>query len=227
MKIAPELIKTKAKAGKTEDGSPVMYIETHGGLHAFFSKKEEKWVALGAAQHRAIASFFAEKKAESELLGKIKWTEDFLGKSEQESRTEADRLRNEFFYPVELKKTPGDYLVYDLTTKEIDLMDHENVSYGIENQLFSENTLIRREHEAKPTWINKHPDFLNKSNDSEPVPEPVEDDFQPSAALMDKIISAGIVELVRKAQDDKDEDLLLALKQKTKEYLKDRKVLRG
>lgn len=73
MKIDKDQIAETFIAGKTKDGKNIVYVATHGGLHAFFCKDEDGNVSsIGAAPHKAIARFLAEKKEPG-----IKWNEDF------------------------------------------------------------------------------------------------------------------------------------------------------
>lgn len=73
MKIDKDQMAETFIAGKTSDGRNVVYVATHGGLHAFFCKdKEGNISAIGAAPHRAISRFLAEKKEPG-----IKWNEEF------------------------------------------------------------------------------------------------------------------------------------------------------
>jgi hypothetical protein len=120
MKIPAEEIKTKEIAGETKDGRPVVYIETVGGLHAFFCKDEDgKISALGAAPHAAIAKFLAEKKED------IEWNE--IKKSEEISLF--DRLRDAIFMPS-LPEPVGDenlFAVYDISKSEIEIMYSEEL----------------------------------------------------------------------------------------------------
>ena len=95
MKISADQIEDKGIAGKTEDGRPVVYILTKGGLHAFFVKTAEGIASIGAAPHLAIARFLAGKKE------KINWEEGFE-KSENLAKSEAlqfQKLRKMMFMP--------------------------------------------------------------------------------------------------------------------------------
>lgn len=231
MKIAEHLIKTKAKAGRTSKGSNVMYVETHGGLHAFFIKNENKWEALGAAQHKAIASFFAEKKADSENMGKIEWEKDFIAKSVQEENdlkksedSEFEKSRSKFFYPSDLNKNSSDYLIYDISEKEIDVMDKENVEYGLKNSLFGKDVLIRNESNQQVYWLNSHPDFnLNKSEPDTAAKNTIN---EPTSKTIDAVLSMGIIETFKKAEKTEDQGLIKAIKERAKKYLDSKKVLR-
>lgn len=87
MKINQNQLKIKEPAGKTKSGDPVLYVETHGGLHLFFMKREGKLVSLAAAPHKAIAQWLAEKQEN------IEWKKDFLQKSEDfQEKLEKSRI---------------------------------------------------------------------------------------------------------------------------------------
>jgi hypothetical protein len=65
-------IEEKSVVGKnTRNGTPVVYIKTHGGLHCFFANMDGVIRCVGAAPHKAIAKFLAEKR----FPGFFKWSE--------------------------------------------------------------------------------------------------------------------------------------------------------
>ena len=128
MKISADQIEDKGIAGKTEDGRPVVYILTKGGLHAFFVKTAEGIASIGAAPHLAIARFLAGKKE------KINWEEGFE-KSENLAKSEAlqfQKLRKMMFMPSFDKAVgPEDLLmVYDLQRSRIDVLKTEDFAYS-------------------------------------------------------------------------------------------------
>jgi hypothetical protein len=124
MRISADQIEDKGIAGKTEDGRPVVYILTKGGLHAFFVKTAEGIASIGAAPHLAIAKFLAGKKE------KINWEEDFT-KSEGLAKSEVDqfqKLRKMMFMPSFDKAVgPEDLLmVYNFERMQIDVLKTED-----------------------------------------------------------------------------------------------------
>lgn len=124
MKIAPNQIETKAIAGKTKDGQPVVYVVTKGGLHTFFTKADDgSVVSLGAAPHRGIASWMAEKRSPG-----LEWDEKFADKNHL-IKSEAQRfqeLRDILFASHQLPATGQDaFIVYDDTNRTMEIMDQE------------------------------------------------------------------------------------------------------
>ena len=128
MKIAADQIEEKAVAGETKDGSPVVYILSKGGLHVFFAKNKDGQIeAIGASPHKAISSFFAEKKCPG-----IKWDEKFLDKNFMKSES-LDKSEGELFLKfremiftdkirkAEMKNT-GVFLVYDISKTTIEVL---------------------------------------------------------------------------------------------------------
>ena len=161
MKIPREQIETRKIAGKTESGSPVVYIATKGGLHAFFAKNGEgQTEALGAAPHRAIAKFLAEKKDP-----KIKWEDDFLEKSEDLAKSEGDlfmKLRKMILMPcVDVGVKPEEiYLVYDTVEKNIEIIKKTDLIESLEKGEHDSYSLIRDACLTSPASIIKdHDDF--------------------------------------------------------------------
>ena len=145
MKIESGHIDKKEIAGTTKDGRSVVYIATHGGLHAFFVKSDSGEVtAIGAAPHKAIGKFLAEKKEPG-----IKWSEDF-NKAESLSKSEDtfEKLRKFMFATVPLMKSePSDiYIVYKINQKEISAMKKSEVVDAIKSKEVSPYDLIRDLH---------------------------------------------------------------------------------
>ena len=56
MKIDEKSILSRDIVGKTESGTPVLLIVTHGGLYAFFTKKNDKIETLSMAPQVAIGA---------------------------------------------------------------------------------------------------------------------------------------------------------------------------
>jgi hypothetical protein len=146
MKISSDQIKTKAIAGKTKDGRPVVFIATKGGLNAFFVKGEDGTISsIGAAPHRAIARFLAGKKED------IDWNDDFA-KSEDSLEKSEDvlfqKLRSAIFCPqvdhdeAAVKKSDV-YMVYDITKCSIAVMSKAELEQEIKDHRADELSLIR------------------------------------------------------------------------------------
>lgn len=143
MKIESGHIDKKEIAGKTKDGRHVVYVATHGGLHAFFVKSDSgEVVAIGAAPHKAIGKFLAEKKEPG-----IKWNEDFLSKSEELSKNEDtfSKLRKFIFADIPLQKSEpaGIYLVYKIQEQEIVAMKKDEVVDALKKHEISRYDIIR------------------------------------------------------------------------------------
>lgn len=160
MKIDKDQIAETFIAGKTEDGRNVVYVATHGGLHAFFCKDKDGNVsAIGAAPHKAISRFLAEKKEPG-----IKWGEEF-GKSEQLEKSEDQtfvKLRTFMFSEAPLQKNePSDiYVVYDVSKQEISFMKKEEIIEGLKNKTLNKYVLARDlSCSINATCITHIPDF--------------------------------------------------------------------
>lgn len=135
MRISPEHIQEKAIAGKTKDGAPILYVLTKGGLHAFFVKAGEGIESIGAAPHRAVASWIAEKKSPG-----IEWAQEFIQKSELAKSEKAmfERVRGLMFRqevpaaPAELTKSMDLYFVYDPRRSLVEVMSEGDVRARLE-----------------------------------------------------------------------------------------------
>lgn len=144
MKISSDQIQGKPViAGKTKDGRPVVYVNTKGGLHAFFTREDDGIVSIGAAPHRAIAKFLAAKKTE------IEWNEDFEKSENMIAKSEIDlfeKLRKAMFVPsmpgVEGGMTDT-FMVYDISKKTIEIMKKEQLDQEVANKSISEWALVR------------------------------------------------------------------------------------
>ena len=145
MDITADQIKTKQIAG-TKEGKPVLYIATHGGLHAFFAKKGESIEALSAAPHKGIAQWMAEQK------GKITWDDEFLLKGEdfvdslQKSESSVFTGLREIVWsqPQEpMSKHAGRFLVYDQNEKTIGVYSRAEVVEAIQKKELSGTEVIR------------------------------------------------------------------------------------
>lgn len=124
MKIEPNQIESKAVAGKTKSGEPVVYIRTHGGLHAMFKRAKDGSVeSIAASPHIAITKWMAEKKESG-----IEWDNGFdTGKSLKKSEDDLfKRMRNLVFAPVsktEVENPDENCLVYNFTDKSIQILN--------------------------------------------------------------------------------------------------------
>ena len=98
MVINPNQIKEKKIVGQTSDGQPVLMVLTHGGLYAFFTRKNGSIETLSTGAHRGIASWMAEKREPT-----IKWNAEFL---KSEESTTYETLKKALFIqvPEELRK---------------------------------------------------------------------------------------------------------------------------
>ena len=146
MKITSDQIEKKAIAGKTKDGRPVVYIATKGGLHAFFCKEEDGSIAsIGAAPHKAIARFLAEKKAD------VAWADDFEKAETDLAKSEGDmfeKLRKVMFMPhvqvLSADVKPSDkFLVYDTSSKTIDVIAKADLEAEVRAGKVDEFALVR------------------------------------------------------------------------------------
>lgn len=142
MKIPADQIAIKGIAGETKDGRKVVYIATHGGLHAFFCKNSNGDVeAIGAAAHKAIARFLASKKED------ISWEKDFDGaneKIEKSHREYFNNLRKAIFFNGTLDSPKTDvYLVYNIMNQVIQAMHKSELEDAIKSGDISGWDMIR------------------------------------------------------------------------------------
>lgn len=164
MKIDEKAILSKEIVGKTEEGNPVLLVVTHGGLYAFFTKKEDKIETLSMAPQMAIGAWMAEKKEN------IKWNEGFL-KSEKYKydnlmKSEGElfkRLRKAMMAPL-LKKEyvyeEGYYYIYDTNTFDIGIMHKEDIKWGLRKKDISDLCLVRNLTLTEPICvIRNHSEF--------------------------------------------------------------------
>jgi hypothetical protein len=164
MKIEENQIAQKEIVGKTGDGEPVVMILTHGGLYAFFSKKDKTIESLGMAPHRAIAAWMAEKKDPS-----IKWKDGFLKsetnkleelKKSQESQFQ--RFRKILFSPVLLVKNEPNvnYLIYDTDNVTIGIMHKDDIKAGIKAGEIGGLCMVRNLNLNEPVQlVERHKEF--------------------------------------------------------------------
>jgi hypothetical protein len=146
MTITEDQIADKKIAGTAGEGNPVLYIVSKGGLHAFFVKKNGQIQSLGAAPHKAIAMWLAEKRDPD-----VKWNKEFLSKSEYErldlAKSVARRfteIRNMFF--GEVCKSEGnsdDYLVYDSFSRQFMSMTKAEIIAGVKSGTLDKFAMVR------------------------------------------------------------------------------------
>jgi hypothetical protein len=148
MNIAANQIQEKKLAGVCKNG-PVVYILTKGGLHSMFSRDGKgDIVSLAAAPHRAICTFFAEKKDPS-----IKWHSDFLSKTDG---TEIDLIKNEedqfqkyrkmiWFQTEDFYKSEASdiYFVYDTSSNDIWISDLNEIKEDLQKNEINRNCIVR------------------------------------------------------------------------------------
>ena len=145
MKISENLIKDKKIVGVSSSGKPILMVETHGGLFAFFTKNEWGHVdTLATAAHKAIGVWLSEKKDPG-----LQWNQTFDksegGNSENDNRYKS--LYKSLFSPgsQSLSKSQlSDYfIVFDPETKNISLMTKNEVKYEIAIGELKKHYLIR------------------------------------------------------------------------------------
>lgn len=158
MRIAPEHIQEKAIAGQTKAGAPILYILTKGGLHAFFIKSGDGIESIGAAPHRAIAEWIAEKKQPG-----LEWSKEFMAKAERSlgdllaksEQSKFDRARALIFAqvpPAPIEDHEGLFFVYDAKASTIEVMDELSLRREF------------RKHEwsfVRPVNLSEPPDFVH------------------------------------------------------------------
>lgn len=166
MKIDEKSILSKEIVGLTSEGNPVLLVVTHGGLYAFFTKKEDKIETLSMAPQVAIGAWMAEKKET------IKWNDGFL-KSEKYQynnliKSEGEmfkKLRKAMMSPtlnLNCVKEEGYYYIYDTSTFDIGIMHKEDIKWGLQKKEISDLCLVRNLTLAEPIYvIRNHKEFNN------------------------------------------------------------------
>lgn len=168
MKIPEKNIKIKKIAGYTKNETPIVYVVTDGGLHAFFSKNKDKEIeSLAAAPHRAIAMFMAEKRSPG-----LKWDEDFLTKGEnfvddieKKEKFIFGKFKEVMWSPIQksLDGLKSKFLVYYVYDKSFQVLDKAEILDGIKEGEIDEFTIVRELTLDKPaTIISLHPEFKGK-----------------------------------------------------------------
>lgn len=157
MKLDASQIKEKTVAGYVGK-DPVVYVYSHGGLHAFFKKDDDGNItSIGAAPHKGIAKFLATKKEPQ-----IKWEKDFLDDGHL-SKSEGDlflELRSAIFSPsMEIKKSESTvYYLYDTTQKTIEILDKAEIQERIDNKEVDLYCFIRNTDLSREASILKYSD---------------------------------------------------------------------
>jgi hypothetical protein len=153
MKIDASQIKEKCIAGYS-NSSPIVYVYSHGGLHAFFKKEDDgAIVAIGAAPHKGIAKFLALKKDPD-----IKWEKDFI-EEKNLSKSEEDiflQLRSVIFSKtLEIKKSESTtYYLYEISKKTIEILDKAEIENRVKNSAVDLYSLVRN------TDLSQEPQLL-------------------------------------------------------------------
>lgn len=167
MKISGDLLKDKKLAGKDKEGKPIIMVETHGGLFAFFRKASGGgYETVAAAPHKAVAAWMCEVKCHG-----VRWEPGFMEvkKSEEDRR---EQLRQTIFGPsLDLAKTvdgipvdPSDYFAYDTRTGEVSVVDLQFLVEGVRNRTLGDEVVVRRvDLDDKPAIARYHPDVVTKS----------------------------------------------------------------
>ena len=157
MIITEDQISEKKVAGKAGGGSPVLYIVSKGGLHAFFTRKEGAIESLGAAPHKAIAMWMAEKRDPD-----LTWSKEFLSKSEYERMDIAKSIARRFseirtmFFSPEIRKSEGtsdDYTVYDVSKREFLTMTKAEIVQGVADQSLDRLAMVRPADLSGPVML--------------------------------------------------------------------------
>lgn len=154
MRIAPEHIELKQLAGKTKDGDNIVYVVTKGGLHSFFTKKDNEIITLGAAPHKAIAIWLAEKKNPG-----IEWDRSFkLGEMAKSELDIFEKLRAHIFsqkeMPLEKMEKIDAFILYNTLTKTIMVMREDEIKKALPEMKGIDKTVIR------PIDLSEPVDFL-------------------------------------------------------------------
>lgn len=165
MKIPEDQIETKKIAGVSGEGKPILYILSKGGLHAFFTKdKNDGVVSLGAAPHRAIATWLAEQRDPE-----LKWNAEFIEKSEEfiddlQKHEESRYLTLRKMMFANICKSPATdadaYLVYDVGNKSFTISDYNDLHKSVEAGEVNRYDLIRHISLTEPAFLAEdHPKF--------------------------------------------------------------------
>lgn len=164
------MIETKQVAGTSSHGTPVVYVLSKGGLHAFFTKDSGgDIITLGTAPHRAIAQWMAEKRDPD-----LKWKQEFIQKKEMthEDIMKSDvqrfkKLKELLFYPgtsPELVKNQNQdaFIVYDTKSLLIGVMDVTLIKDSLIKGSLDKFAIVRDIGlTSSPSAIEFHPAFAD------------------------------------------------------------------
>lgn len=158
MKITDDLVKNKFVAGHTSEGKPIIFVETHGGLFACFSKsKSGGYETLATAPHKAILRWMCEKKEKG-----LQWSPEFTGEQPTHAQKFA-QMREAMFSPDQVKKSESDsddYMVYDVENKAFAIMDGEELEKSIKTKEIGRMCILRKSDcTEKPSFASVHPRF--------------------------------------------------------------------
>jgi hypothetical protein len=129
MKIKDTDIAAKSIAGEDENGKPIVYVQTTGGLHAVFKRAKDGSVeSIAAAPHIGIMKWLAEKKEPN-----LKWKNNFNNSNELEKAEESMflRMRNIFFSPktdAPLPNPNGLLMVYNIDNSSIQIIEKSELN---------------------------------------------------------------------------------------------------
>jgi hypothetical protein len=169
MQIKQDMIAEKKVVGKTSEGNPVVMVLTHGGLYAFFAKRNNETETLGLSPHKAIGAWMAEKKDPS-----IKWSDGFLKSENNEyedlKKSESDlfkRLRHALFSKsVNLQKSEeykDFYIIYNPRTFDIGIMHKADIKKELLAKNFDRYSIVRNINLSEPpVTIEFHGEFSNE-----------------------------------------------------------------
>lgn len=62
MKLESKHIKISEIVGRAKNGTPILYVQTHGGLHCIFGNNNGKIEVLSAMPHLGMCYWLAQKK---------------------------------------------------------------------------------------------------------------------------------------------------------------------
>ena len=165
MIIKEEQIAEKKLAGVSGKDSPVLYIVSKGGLHAFFTKKDGQIESLGAAPHKAIAMWMAEKRDPE-----LKWNKEFLSKTEYDQsdlaksiKRKFEEIRVMFFDPI-IQKSENiseEYTVYDYANKTFLSMNKSEIIESVINKSLDKLAMVRPSDFSGPVKFAQ--DIYNES----------------------------------------------------------------
>lgn len=155
--ITENQIAERKVAGASGQGNPVVYIVSKGGLHAFFCKKDGEVHSLGAAPHRAIAMFLAEKHDPD-----LKWNKEFVSKSSDETCDLTKSIANKFnevrtmFFSQEIRKSEDEtdeYTVYDTANREFLTMSKAEIIESVKDRTLDRLALVRLADLSGPIMV--------------------------------------------------------------------------